>query len=70
MDVNIGVDKGTGLTHSVETTVANVHNITQAAYLLHGEEKVVYADAGYRGIVKREEMAGKAIELRVAMRPG
>ena len=70
MKVHIGVDKDTGLIHSVETTAANVHDITQAADLLHGEEKVVYADAGYRGIEKREEMAGKSIEFRVAMRPG
>ena len=65
-----GVDKDTGLIHSVETTAANVHDITKAADLLYGEVKVVYADAGYRGIEKREEMAGKSIEFRVAMRPG
>lgn len=64
------VDKDTGLIHSVETTAANVHDITQAADLLHGVEKVVYADAGYRGIEKREEMVGKSIEFRVALRPG
>jgi IS5 family transposase len=57
-----GVDKDTGLIHSVETTAANVHDITQAADLLHGEEKVVYADAGYRGIEKRAEMVGKSIQ--------
>ena len=64
------MDKDTGLIHSVETIAANVHDITKTADLLHGEEKVVYADAGYREIEKREEMAGKLIELRVAMRPG
>jgi IS5 family transposase len=31
---------------------------------------VVYADSGYKGIEKREEMNGKAIGVRVAMRPG
>ena len=70
MKVQIGVDKDTGLIHSVETTAANVHDITRAADLLHGEEEVVYADAGYQGIEKREEMAGKPIEFRVAMRSG
>ena len=70
MKVHIGVDKDTGLIHSVETTAANVHDITQAADLLPGDEKVVYADAGYRGIEKREEMVDKSIEFRVAMRPG
>ncbi|MCP9824780.1 IS5 family transposase [Synechococcus sp. EJ6-Ellesmere] len=70
MKVHIGVDKDTGLIHSVETTAANVHDLTPAADLLHGEEVVVYADAGYQGIEKREEMEGKAANFRVAMRPG
>jgi IS5 family transposase len=73
-----GVDKDTGLIHSVETTAANVHDLTPAAELLHGEEEVVYAVAagfceavaGYQGTEKREEMAGKTTEFRVAMRPG
>jgi IS5 family transposase len=70
MKVHIGVDKDTGLIHSVETTAANVHDLTPAADLLHGEETVVYADAGYQGIDKRAEMEGKGICFRVAMRPG
>jgi len=70
MKVHIGVDQDTGLIHSVETTAANVHDLTPAADLLHGEETVVYADAGYQGIEKRDEMEGKGIGFRVAMRPG
>ena len=70
MKVHIGVDAESGLIHSVETTAANVHDLTPAAELLHGEESVVYADAGYQGIAKRPEMEGKKIQFRVAMRPG
>ena len=70
MKVHIGVDKDNGLIHSIETTSANVHDLTPAAELLHGEENVVYADSGYQGIEKREEMKGRAIGFRVAMRPG
>jgi IS5 family transposase len=70
MKVHIGVDKDNGLIHSVETTAANVHDLTPAAELRHGDETVVYADAGYQGIEKREEMQGKGIGFRVAMRPG
>ena len=70
MKVHIGVDKDTGLIRSVETTAANVHDLTPAVELLHGEETVVYADAGYQGIEKRAEMEGKGIGFRVAMRPG
>ena len=36
--------------------------------LLHGEESVVFADAGYQGAVKRPEATGVA--RHVAMRPG
>ncbi len=48
-------------------TAANVHDLTPAAELLHGDEEVVCGDAGYLGIAKRPEMAGKATEFRVAM---
>jgi len=70
MKVHIGVDSESGLIHAVETTAANVHDLTPAAELLHGEETVVYADAGYQGIEKRPEMQGRGIGFRVAMRPG
>ena len=51
-------------------TPANVHELTPVAELRHSEEEVVYGDAGYQGIAKRPEMAGKTAEFRVAMRPG
>lgn len=70
MKVHIGVDAASGLIHSVQTTSANVHDLTPAPELLHGEEMLVYADAGYQGIDKRQGMEGKPIEFRVAMRPG
>ena len=70
MKIHAGVDKDSGLIHSVVTTAANVHDLTPAAELLHGAEEVVYADAGYQGIAKRSEMTGKTTEFRVAMRPG
>jgi len=44
--IHIGVEKDTGLIHSVVTTAANVHDLTQACKLLHGDEEVVYGDAG------------------------
>jgi transposase, IS5 family len=63
-----GVDSESGLIHSVETTAANEQELTPADELLHGEEIVVYADAGYQGIEKRPEMQGRGIGFRVAMR--
>jgi len=70
MKVHIGVDKESGLIHSVVTTAVNVHDLTPASELLHGDENVVYGDAGYQGIAKRAEKAGSSAEFRVAMRPG
>ena len=70
MYVHIGVYSESGLIHSVETSAANVHDLTPASELLYGEESVVYADAGYQGIEKRSEMEGRWIGFRVVMRPG
>jgi IS5 family transposase len=70
MKVHLGVDSESGLIHSVETTAANVHDLTPAAELLHGEETVLYGDAGYQGVEKRPEMQGRGIGFRIAMRPG
>ena len=67
MKVHIGVDKDSGLIHSVVTTPANVHDLTPAGELLHGDEDVVYADAGYQGIAKRPEVMSKSAEFRVPM---
>ena len=70
MKVHIGVDADSGLTHSLVTTAANVNDVTQAHALLHGDENIVFADAGYQGVEKREENQDKAIDWQVAMRPG
>jgi IS5 family transposase len=70
MKVHISVDAASSLIHSVKTTPANVHDLTPAHDLLYEEETLVYADAGYQGINKRQEREGKPIESRVAIRPG
>ena len=70
MKAHIGVDSATGIVHSVTTTAANAHDITEAHNLLHGGETVVWGDAGYQGIHKREETQGLEVEWQVAMRPG
>ena len=70
MKVHIGVDSETGVVHSMSTTSANVHDVTEAHRLLHGGEKRVWGDAGYQGVAKRDENKGLDVEWRVAMRPG
>ncbi|WP_109484276.1 IS5 family transposase [Paraburkholderia sp. C35] len=67
MKAHIGVDVESGLVHTVKCTPANVHDVTVAHELLHGEEEVAFADAGYVGIEKRGET--KAVQWHVAMRP-
>ncbi|MBU9475133.1 IS5-like element ISBmu2 family transposase, partial [Burkholderia multivorans] len=62
MKAHIGVDADSGLIHSVVGTAANVSDVSQAHALLHGHEEQVFADAGYIGVDKREEMAGKAVK--------
>ena len=70
MKAHIGVDSETGIVHSMSTTAANVHDVTETRNLLHGGETVVWADAGYQGVDKREENLGLEMEWRVAMGPG
>jgi IS5 family transposase len=62
MKVHLGIDKDSGLIHSVVNTSAISDDLPP--------EEVVYGDAGYQGIARRPEMAGKRVEFRVAIRPG
>jgi IS5 family transposase len=68
MKAHIGVDADSGLVHTVIGTAANVHDVIQGHSLLHGDEQVVFADAGYQGATKRPEATG--VDWHVAMRPG
>jgi IS5 family transposase len=56
MKAHIGADKDSGLVHTVISTAANVSDISQTPDLLHGQESHVWADAGYVGVDKREDM--------------
>jgi IS5 family transposase len=72
MKAHIGVDADSGLVHTVTTTSANAHDLTQAHALLNGQEEVVFADSGYRGVEKRQEIQDKhaAVDWEIAMMPG
>ena len=71
MKAHIGADADSGLVHTVTTTAANAHDVTQAAALLHGQESDVFADSGYRGVDKREEVQAQHpdVSWHVAMMP-
>jgi IS5 family transposase len=68
MKAHIGVDDGSGLVHRVVGTAANVADVTQVDQLLHGEESVVCADAGYTGVEKRPEHEGREVIWQIAAR--
>jgi IS5 family transposase len=72
MKAHAGVDADSGLVHTVTTTAANAHDITQASQLLHGGETDVFADSGYRGVEKRKEVQAKhpQVNWHIAMMPG
>jgi len=56
--------------HCAWTNEGGHVNLTKAGELLHGDEEVVYGDAGYEGIAKRPEMAVIATNIRLAMQSG
>jgi Transposase and inactivated derivatives, IS5 family len=71
---HIGVDKSSGLVHHVETTAANVHDVTLVPKLLYGEEASVHGDSGYLGAEKREDAIthnsrGQRIQYKINRRP-
>ncbi len=68
MKAHIGVDEESGLVHSVVGTAANVADVTQVDKLLHGDENVVCADAGYTGVEKRPEHEGRQVIWQIAAR--
>ena len=71
---HIGVDKDSGLVHTVEATASNVHDVTEASRLLTGDEDEVYGDSGYLGAGKREDAvvenkSGQKIQYKINTRP-
>ncbi|UYP30948.1 IS5 family transposase [Pseudomonas sp. Z8(2022)] len=68
MKAHIGVDVESGLVHSVVGTAANVADVTQVDKLLHGQENMVAADAGYIGVEKRPEHEGREVIWQIAAR--
>ena len=69
MKAHIGVDAESGLLHTVRGTSGHVSDIAEANALLHGQETVVFGDAGYQGVEKRPD-ANAEVTWHVAMRPG
>ena len=71
---HIGVDRDSGLVHTVKATAANVSDVSETANLLHGEEETCHGDAGYTGAGKRDDAivrnkSGKKIKYEIMRRP-
>jgi len=67
MKAHVGVDAGSGVVHSLDTTTAKVHDSQVWNTLLHGEETSVWADRGYVS-AEREAAFGKEGKVRGVMR--
>lgn len=71
---HIGVDKDSGLVHTLKVTAANVHDVAMTPELLTGQEESVYGDSGYLGAEKREGAVvcnnqKKKVKYRINRRP-
>lgn len=71
---HVGVDKDSGIVHTVKVTAANQHDVTMTPELLTGEETEVYGDSGYLGAEKRDDAVkknrhGKRIRYKINRRP-
>ncbi|MDR1015687.1 MAG: IS5 family transposase [Coriobacteriales bacterium] len=53
-----GADAATGYVHTITATAANVADIDEAASLVREDDHTVWADAGYVGMEKRDEVRG------------
>ncbi len=71
--MHIGVDAQSGMVHTMEITPANTHDIDVASKLIREDDDVVYADSGYLGIEKREEIVSdehlSSIDYKINLRP-
>jgi IS5 family transposase len=47
MKAHIGVDSKSGLVHTVLGTAGNVSDVSQTDKLLHGDERMIFGDAGW-----------------------
>jgi transposase, IS5 family len=62
MKAHIGVDRESGLVHTVTGTAANVSDISETANLLHGGGRGGLCRCGLYGVEKREEHQDSEVE--------
>ena len=73
MKCHSGEDAGSGYARSATLAAANVPDVCEAHGLVRDDDEFCYADAGYRGVARREEVRSdphlSGIDWRVAMGP-
>ena len=67
MKAHVGTDKR-GIVHSLTTTSANVHDSTQMAKLLHGQEREVFGDQAYWNESHQQSARALGIRYRINRR--
>lgn len=67
MKAHVGTDRR-GIVHSLTTTAANVHDSTQIAKLLHGQEREVFGDQAYWNESHRQSAKARGIRYRINRR--
>jgi IS5 family transposase len=65
---HISVDAGAGYVRDVETTAANVDDRDVVHDLIRHDDEVVYGDAGYIGVEKREEIKDDPVLSKIDYR--
>lgn len=58
MKAHVGADADSGITHSLETSTAKLHDSQVWDELLHGDEDTVWADKGYVNTARRAAFEG------------
>ena len=66
---HVGVDEGSGLIRSVQTTPANVNDTVPADLLIRGDERSVLADAAYHTHARAAALKERGIKARLMRRP-
>lgn len=70
MKLHIGVDKHSGIAHTMTTTGANVHDIVEVDKLRRKDDWEVMGDAGYIGMEKRKSADPEHVTYTAAKRYG
>lgn len=73
MKVHAGVDTGSGYVHTITSTSANMHDVSETGNLIREDDEIVYGDSGYLGAVNQlgiqDDEKKSKIEFRINKRP-